>query len=339
MAHWAYARPDLVRLLGASRQALAALLDGGDRAARDKAWLLVATLGHYVSPVSRFKLRPRPQRVRPAANFGEAYARVLARYKALARQRRAPADDLRRLKYYWRRALARFAAAKIDARLNARLIAHLERTKYAARTRARIHLAFRKIAAHVGVAFAPYRFRSTAPERFTRVFSDEELDAIKRECLRRRSPTVRMIYVAALTGARIAEVMALGPGDIGPDWIRFDKLRNYQTYRVRLNPDATQCRTVPVAPKIAAIARQAAGRQGGSWWSQWRRVLHGAGIERHVGVTALRHTWVVNALKRGVPLKGASLAAGYVNARETWKLYRRHVDAGPHAKALARLNR
>src|SRR5512145_2567138 len=154
MAHWAYARPDLVRLLAASRRSLAALLDGGDAATRDKAWLLVATLGHYVEPVSRLELRPRPQRVRRAASLGEAYGRVLARYRALARQRRAPADDVRRFDWHWRTALARFAVAPIDARLNARLIAYLERSKYAPRTRARAHLAFRKIAAHTGVNIA-----------------------------------------------------------------------------------------------------------------------------------------------------------------------------------------
>lgn len=240
----------------------------------------------------------------------------------------------------WGRHLSRFSGRIVDAQLNAKVIEYLDRLDLSVARRRKAHTLSRKLAALAGVVVKPHQFQSAIPPREKRPLTPLQLQAVKDACLAYPHPVAKLIYLAAVTGARIGEMMALGPDDLRSDHISITKTRCWRTAKVVAAKTLNSRRTVPVAPAVLDLVRPSTGHEyrGSAWFPAWRAIRKRAGIGK-VGVHVLRHTWATQALAAGLPPKAVSLALGHASVSFTEVQYARFLTTGFFQAELAAFNR
>lgn len=238
----------------------------------------------------------------------------------------------------WRAHLSRFSGRLVDLQLDRTVIDYLERQGLSVARRRKAYSLFRKLAALVGLKVAPHRFQSARPPKQKRPLTVAQLQSCKAACLAYPNPIAKLIYLAAVTGARIGEMMALTPEDIGADCISISKTKCRKTGAVVAAKSRSSRRTIPVAPEVLDIVRPAVGTVGHEWFPVWRAIRKRAGLGK-VGVHVLRHTWATHALGAGITPKAVSLALGHASVSFTEAQYASFLTTGHFKAELAAFNR
>ena len=119
----------------------------------------------------------------------------------------------------WNAHLSRFSSRTVGAELNRDVIDHLDSKPLSVARRRKTHTLLRKSASIAGVNFPPQRFQTAKPPKEKRPLTVEQLTRCKDICLAYPHPVAKLIFLAAVTGARIGEIMALTHDDIGVDYI------------------------------------------------------------------------------------------------------------------------
>jgi len=277
-----------------------------------------------------------PATVQPR-NCGEAYAAFAGRIASqVAQGHIRPSYELE-AESLWAAHLSRFQSRLIDPTLNRAVVDYLNAQPLSVARRRKAHTLFRKLATLAGITVAPHRFTSAQPTREKRPLTVAQLQSCRDACLSDPRPTAKLIYLAAVTGARIGEVMALTPADVGPDYINITKTRCRKTGAVVSVKTRTSRRTIPVAPGVLERVRSAIGECGHEWFPVWRAIRKKAGLGA-VGVHVLRHTWATHALGAGVTPKAVSLALGHASVTFTESQYARFLTADHFRAELATFN-
>jgi integrase len=271
-------------------------------------------------------------------NCGEAYAIFAGRVATQVAQGHVRPSYELEAESLWAAHLSRFQARLIDATLNRAVVDYLNAQRLSVARRRKAHTLFRKLASLAGVTVAPHRFTSAQPAREKRPLTVAQLQSCRDVCLSDPRPTAKLIYLAAVTGARIGEVMALTPADVGPDYISISKTRCRKTGAVVSAKTRTSRRTIPVASAVIERVRPAIGQCGHEWFPVWRAIRKKAGLGV-VGVHVLRHTWATHALAAGVTPKAVSLALGHASVSFTESQYARFLTADYFRAELATFNR
>lgn len=240
----------------------------------------------------------------------------------------------------WKAHLERYAHRIVDAQLNALVIDYLNGLALSASRRRKIHKLLRDVA-RTAIADTwvdkKVQFKSVRPLREKRPLTVAQLQSCKDACLRHPHPISRLIYLAAVTGARIGEMMALQPSDIGADYISITKTKCRKTGAVLACKTRNSRRVIPVAPHILATVQPCIGNPGKEWFPVWRCVRKQAGIGT-VGIHVLRHTWATQAFASGMTPKAVSLALGHASVTFTETQYARFLTADAFKDELAAFN-
>ena len=238
----------------------------------------------------------------------------------------------------WKTHLSRFSDRVVGSDLDREVIEHLDRQALSVASRRKAHSLYRKLAALAGRIVPPYRFQSALPPKEKRPLTVAQLQSCKEECLSHPHPVAKLIYLAAVTGARIGEIMALTPADIGPDCVSISKTKCRKTGVVVGAKTRNSRRVIPVSPEILATVQPSIGYPGKEWFPVWRTIRKRAHLGI-VGIHVLRHTWATNALGSGITPKGVSLALGHSTVTFTETQYARFLSADVFRAELAGFNR
>lgn len=237
----------------------------------------------------------------------------------------------------WSAQLSQFSQRIVDAQLPSAVLDHLDRQRGSVDRRRKAYTLFRRLAQQAGLKTEPHRFQSATPPREKRPLTRDQLEACKQACLAQPHPNAKRIYLAAVTGARIGEIMALSQEDVGTDFIRINKTRCRKTGKTVAAKTRNSNRTIPVASEVLEIVRPALSVQAHEWFPAWRTVREKAGLGA-IGIHILRHTWATNALAAGITPKAVSLALGHASVSFTEAQYARFLTAGHFAAELATFN-
>lgn len=238
----------------------------------------------------------------------------------------------------WRTHLSRFSGRLIDSQLDRAVIDYLDRQSLSVTRRYKVHHLLRMLASLAGVKVQPHKFLSAKPPKEKHPFTNEQLQRCKETCLAYHNPVGRLIYLTAVTGARIGEIMALTPSDIGSDCISISKTKCRKTGAVLAAKTRNSRRVIPVSPEILTTVRPAVGCPNKDWAPIWRVIRKRAGLGK-VGIHILRHSWATNALGAGITPKAVSLALGHATVTFTETHYAKFLSADVFRAELAGFNR
>ena len=320
------------------RQVLRSLKTTDKAEAMARAARLMKALQSPIDTASDTNLFGEPAFTPPVMGLGPLYAIYLERVANQVENGHLRPSYLLEARGLWSRHLSQFAGRIVDAQLNAKVIDYLDRQSLSVARRRKVHTLFRKLAALAGVAIKPHHFQSAIPPKEKRPLTPPQLQAVKDACLAHPHPLAKLIYLAAVTGARIGEMMALTPDDLGPDHISINKTRCRRTGKVVAAKTRNSRRVVPVAPAILDLVRPSVGHQSYEWFPTWRTIRKRAGIGE-VGIHVLRHTWATQALAAGLPPKAVSLALGHASVSFTESQYARFLTTGFFQSEIASFNR
>jgi integrase len=280
----------------------------------------------------------KPPRPSKRCSLEQAYTRAITKIEqAVTRGHHRPSYELD-LKGLWSRHLSRFGTRHVDASLNAAVIAYLDSQSLSVARRRKVHTLFRTLAGASGMSVQAHRFTSATPPRQKRPLTPEQLLSVKKQCLEYPHPMARLIYLAAVTGARIGEITALEPDDVGQDDIRISKTRCRRTGTVVSAKTRNAVRLIPVSPDVLALVRPAIGTCKRDWFPIWRVVREKAGIGK-IGIHVLRHTWATHALGKGITPKAVSLALGHFSVAFTEAQYASFLTTDAFKDELRTFNR
>jgi integrase len=237
----------------------------------------------------------------------------------------------------WTAHLKRFSARIVDRQLNGAVVEYLDRQALSVARRRKVHTLLCKLAGDAGVTFKPHKFFSATPPKEVRPLEPCQVERVKSECLTYPHPVARLIYLAAVTGARIGEIMALARTDLGSDYISISKTKCSRTGKVVAAKTRNSRRVIPVSPAVLDVVRPSIGYPGKQWFSVWRAIRKRAAIGS-VGIHALRHSWATHALAAGLTPKAVSLALGHATVSFTEAQYARFLTTGHFKSELAAFN-
>ena len=324
------------------RQVLRSLNTSDFRKAKLAAETLVPLLRNGAIPQPDTTLIPlaahngAPERPDTLGTFYEAFRQATEHRVDRGHVRPSYLLDIR---HAWATRLQRHSHRIVDAQLVTTVIEHLDRLPGSVDRRRKAYTLFRRLAGLAGLKTEPHRFQSALPPREKRPLTSQQLEACKQTCLSHPHPSATRIYLAAVTGARIGETMALGPSDVGPDFIRISKTRCRRTGAIVAAKTKNSNRTIPVAPEALDVVRSAlAVEPHYNWLPTWLCIRKRAGLGK-VGVHILRHTWATNALAAGITPKAVSLALGHASVTFTEWQYARFLTIGHFKTELVGFNR
>lgn len=174
---------------------------------------------------------------------------------------------------------------------------------------------------------------SEGPGRAAIVWDDWELLALVASC----PPHVaRVVYLAALSGLRLGDVVALNWSDVQVDAIVRDtnKSGGTQTAAIPIYPALRFALSLfpRVGPKVVTNIRKRPWKSGDSFDSSLRPALNACGVDKHFH--DLRGTAATRMFRAGLSVRQIALAMGW-SERDAEKIIRVYVDMAGMAEALA----
>ena len=319
------------------RQVLRSLKTSDRMAALIKAERLVEALQGGIDTASDTTFPQKPLISAPNETLGSLFAAYRERVARQVENGHLRPSYLLEIDGLWSTHLSRYAGRIIDAQLNTAVIDYLDRQNLSVSRRRKAHTLFRKLAQGVDLIIKPHRFQSAVPPKEKRPLTVAQLRAVKEACLGHTHPVAKLIYLTAVTGARIGEIMALTADDLGPDYISITKTKCRKTGKVVAAKSRNSRRVIPVSPNVLEIVQRCIGYAGKDWFPVWRAIRKRAVIGK-VGIHVLRHTWATQAFAAGLPPKAVSLALGHASVSFTEAQYARFLTTGFFRAYLAAFN-